>query len=87
MRGDLQQRLRRQLDGEARRAAEVRKVQHAEDRRFFDRLEFDCRFWRVEREPKSMPGSIWPAIEEACRLWGIGRLPREEYRSGGRLFK
>ena len=52
-----------------RSASEVR-----EDQRFRERKRFDqAKFWALMHhpEPRSIPQSIWPALEAHLRLWGV----------------
>ncbi len=64
-----------------------RRARSAEARRFNDRLRFDrCQFWDEGQERSLIP-SIWPAIEEHCRKYGVPagfRLVEWEQRRGYR---
>ena len=56
------------------KAKAAARARLAEECRFFDRRRFDQgAFWRQQQqpEPRSYPGSTWPALENAVRIWGL----------------
>jgi hypothetical protein len=71
-----QEMMRVRLISRKNHKPQERRRRTSEDKRFSDRLRFGCKFWKPQIEPKSLPPSTWPMLEDAVRRYGIESLPR-----------